>query len=61
MSTLISFASVRQIEKCNHTEHGLCYRIKRLDGTEEYVNGVVDSIYHDGPHCTTFTVTFVVD
>ena len=51
----VSISRVRQIElNLNSGEYLLTF----LNGSTETMKGCIDSIYHDGPHCTTFTITF---
>ena len=61
----ISISRVRQIEKCigENSQYKITYLDSDidLDTGIDYIDGIVDSIYHDGPHCTTFTVTFNIN
>jgi len=51
----VSLSRTRQVER---NPNDSSYLLTFLDGSTKILEGDIDSIYHDGPHCTTFTITF---
>lgn len=62
MSKQISISFVRQIElKPESGEYEVTEFLGQDRTNISYIKGTVDSIYHDGPHRTTFTITFNIE